>query len=560
MRKTLFSTLGLATLLLVMSVTSLVQANLCPFCSAINLTFAEQMRKNDVVVIAKVIDIPPPVVDIDAELPKAQFEIVQVLKGKEFVAVGMKFKTLLVGKYQLNQEFLVMGADPPRVVWTTPMKASERVVDYIEQLNRLPAGGAGRLEFFQKYFEDEESILAFDAYDEFAQAPYEDLIELKDRMPREQLIKWILDPDTSVNRRRLYFTMLGVCGQNEDIKTLEGLIKSGDRKKQAGLDALIACYLNLKKVDGVDLIEEQFISNKECDYVDTLAAVSALRFHGTEVNFVPKERIVKAVRQLLDRPKMADMIIPDLARWEDWTVMDKLVQMFKDADEETNWLRVPVVNYLRACPDPAAKKHIEALREIDPDAVRRAEFFADFDESGFGEDDSTDDGDAQSEEGGGSSDSQDDDIELSSTSVTVPVSAPVTQLNQLPVNVRKVPMGELESSNEDTKPVIVLEQEGQSDPSADESIDSAVQQIPSEVVTPANTETVHTVSNTMAAPALPVETPQVAQQQTEVAPVAQSSTVYNHAYGIIFIPMLCSAIIFVLLWSVFHGWFQRLIF
>ena len=545
------SKLVLAALMLLTCVTSTLQANICPFCSAINLTFAEQMRKNDVVVIAKVIHIPPPIDDIDAELPKAQFEITQVLKGTEFVGAGMKFKTLLVGKFDLGQEFLVMGVDPPAVIWTTPMKANDRVVDYIMQVNKLPEGGADRLAFFQKFFEDEESVLAFDAYDEFAQAPYQDLIDLKDRMEKEKLVNWILDPETAINRRRLYFTMLGVCGGEEDIEVLEELIKSDDRKKQAGLDALIACYLNLKKADGIDLIESQFITNMECDYVDTLAAVSALRFHGTEVDFIPRERIVSAVRHLLDRPKMADMIIPDLARWEDWTVVDKLVQMFKDADEDTNWLRVPVVNYLRACPDPEAQKHIEELRKIDPDAVRRAEFFADFGDD-FGDDEFDEEGDSADEDSAkkdesdsGKSEGTDQSGDDSSTTNVIPVT---TNSQAQEVKVQKVPLDSSQNSD-----VVTIDQAGP---------DSGnVAPISSEMETPANSEMVSTVSNSMAAPSLPVNSPQVARQPAEAAPVAQASVLYNNStWLIIGVPMFVSGVIFVLLWSVINGWFQRLIF
>lgn len=560
MNKSLISKLVLSTLLLLTGVTSVVQANsLCPFCSAINLTFAEQMRKNDVVVIAKVVNIPPPIDDVDAELPRSQFEVTQVLKGNEFVGPGMKFETLLVGNYDLGQEFLVMGADPPAVVWTTPMKANQRVVDYIAQINLLPEDGPERLVFFQKYFEDEQSVLAYDAYDEFAQAPYKDLLALKDQMERDKLVAWILDPETAINRRRLYFVMLGVCGGEKDIEILEELIKSGDRKKQAGLDALLACYLNLKKEDGVDLVEQEFITKKDCDYVDTLAAVSALRFHGTEVDFIPRERIVRAIRHLLDRPKMADMIIPDLARWEDWTVVDKLVQMFKDADDETNWLRVPVINYLRACPDPEAKKHIEKLREIDPDAVRRAEFFANFDDEDDEEpEDENEDSDESSESQSGSeqngsngeSDAESglqssDGDDLLSSEGTVQVTTPVLGDAPQEVKLLKVPV-DLESA-EDTQQV--------------SASDSGVRPIPSEFTTPVNSEMVSSVSNTTAAPTLPAETAQVAPQPLEVAPVADTSMLYTDStWLLVGVPMMFSGMIFVLLWSVINGWFQRLIF
>ena len=124
----------------------------CPFCSAVNLTFTEQLKSNDVVVIAKLLKIPPMSDDPDAELPKAEFEVVDVIKGEKWVRPEMKFRTLLVGRYPEGQQFMVMGIDPPAVAWSTPMKASERVIAYLRKLEGLPKSGPERLEFFQKYF------------------------------------------------------------------------------------------------------------------------------------------------------------------------------------------------------------------------------------------------------------------------------------------------------------------------------------------------------------------------------------------------------------------------
>ena len=115
---------------------------------------------------------------------------------------------------------------------------------------------------------------------------------------------------------------------------------------------------------------------------DTYAAIMALRFHGSETDVIPRERILQGLRHMLSRPRLADLVIPDLARWEDWSVMNQLVELFKDADEKTSWVRVPVINYLRACPDPVAKKHIALLEKIDPTAVKRANTFFAFGASG----------------------------------------------------------------------------------------------------------------------------------------------------------------------------------
>lgn len=55
--------------------------------------------------------------------------------------------------------------------------------------------------------------------------------------------------------------------------------------------------------------------------------------------------------------------------------MDRLVEMFKKAEKATSWIRIPVVQYLMACPLPEAKKRLAELKEIDPDAVRRGSLF-----------------------------------------------------------------------------------------------------------------------------------------------------------------------------------------
>lgn len=536
--------------------TRAVTVTLCPFCSAVALTFSEQLNSTDIAVVAELLEVPPPSDDPDADFPKAKFEIVGVLKGQNFVGESMTFKTQLVGSYPAGQKFLVMGVDPPDVAWTTPMKASDRVFEYLQAIQKLPESGPVRLTFFQDFFEDKEPVLAFDAYDEFARAPYEDLIAMKANMNRERLIGWIKNPETSVSRRRLYFTMLGVCGTDDDIELLEDLITSGSRKKRAGLDALIASYLTLKGNDGVDLIEKTFLADSEVDYVDTLAAVSALRFHGTEVEVISKDRIVKAVRHLLDRPKMADMIIPDLARWEDWAVMDQLVQMFKDADEDSNWLRVPVITYLRACPKPEAKQYIEELKKIDLESVQRADFF-------LGVGDSDDDWDSEPDWGS--------EPENTSDVTPEPAVEPETETNHAddPGEAKATGVGNVQSGEHLIARRIPLQEgtfatEKDAELAPESASESSFISVTTNTAspigpTPPNQNQASVVSSmdSMAAQTAPAL---AAQSATPPAPVAAVTPDYNLTWSIIFVPMAISVVIFLLLWSIVNGWFERLIF
>lgn len=263
-------------------------------------------------------------------------------------------------------------------MWSSPLKLTPAAEAYIPQLFTLPKEGADRLAFFQEHLESNDEMLARDSYDEFAKAPYSDVQALKDRMKHDQLIAWVQDPDIPASRKRLYFTMLGVCGSKADLPLLEQMLRSEDRQVKAGLDAMIACYVTLGGAEALPLIEELYLGNKDAEYADTYAAIMAIRFHGTETDVVPQKRLVKSLRLMLDRAQLADLVIPDLARWEDWESMPKLVELFKIADEKSSWVRVPVINYLRACPLPEAKQYMAELEKIDPAAVRRANTFFPF--------------------------------------------------------------------------------------------------------------------------------------------------------------------------------------
>jgi hypothetical protein len=178
------------------------------------------------------------------------------------------------------------------------------------------------------------------------------------------------------SRRRLYFVMLGVCGdETKDAPMLEEFMRSSDRKAKSGLDSLIACYLTLRGEKGLPVVEELFLANKKADYADTYSAIMAIRFHGTEGGIIEKKTLVASLHHMLERPELADLVIPDLARWEDWGAMDKLMELYKTADEKSSWVRVPVVNYLRACPLPRAKDLLKECEKIDPQAVKRANTF-----------------------------------------------------------------------------------------------------------------------------------------------------------------------------------------
>ncbi|MHB0958409.1 MAG: hypothetical protein ACYC0X_17365 [Pirellulaceae bacterium] len=355
----------------------------CPFCTAVAQTFREEIAAMDAVVIAQLEKLPAPTSDkggaSNEAAPSATFTIIQFLKGETVVGAQKTLTTVFLGDAQRGEKYLVMGIDPPQLVWSTPLKLNARQHQYLLDLMKLPDDEAERLEFFQAYLEDADSMLSADAYDEFARASYDSVKRLKPKMSRQQLLRWIADPNVSPTRKRLYFTMLGVCGTDQDATMLEQRLRSTDPESRSGLDALIACYLTLRGPDGLPLIEELFLKGTggtaSDNYPDVYAAIMALRFHGTEGDVIPRARVLQAFSLVLDNPQMADLVIPDLARWQDWSQLERLIEMFKSANTKTSYVRMPIINYVRTCPLPAAQQALEEFRQIDPEAVKRSMTF-----------------------------------------------------------------------------------------------------------------------------------------------------------------------------------------
>jgi hypothetical protein len=388
-------------------------ASACPFCAAETRSLSEELDLSDAAVLAKLVSVDA----ADPDSGNAKFKVIEVLAGDDVLAETREIETVFFGEPDTNQVFLITGIGIDYTQWATPLPLSPAGIDYLGRITELPAAGADRLAFFQNYLQHEDPLLAQDAYEEFARADYADVKALSPRMYHDRLVTWIKDTEINPTRRRLYLTMLGVCGTSADLPMLEEMITSGydqkqplieplvygglamggplelptwtefikldERRKKLGLDALVGCYLVLRGPDGLNLIEERLLRPKNVEYSYVYSTIMALRFLGEETNVVPRERLLSAVRLLLDNPDFADQVIPDLSRWEDWSVMERLVDMFKSSDKN-GYIRSPVVAYLLAAaeqPVPVGPRAMAALAELerlDGEVVKRARSMAAF--------------------------------------------------------------------------------------------------------------------------------------------------------------------------------------
>jgi hypothetical protein len=392
----------------------------CPFCTVESRTLSEEINSADAVVLAKLVKEAPPLdmqagdgapIAANPDAGRATFQVIEAVRGQDRIAPGREIEVVYFGPIEKDKVFMITGNGSETLDWMTPLPLSATGAKYVRKLPSVPAAGAERLAFFQEYLENADPLLAQDAYDEFARAPYVMLEQLGRRMDHDKLVGWITSSEVNPSRRRLYLTMLGVCGDKRDLPMLEEMIKSDvgqkkpivdetvacglalrgplslpvlsetvsldERRKKLGLDAIVACYLTLRGGDGLDLIDERFLENRNVEYAYVYSTIMALRFHGESTNVLPKPRLLQSMRLLLDNPDFADQVIPDLARWDDWSIIDRLVAMFKAGDDKS-YIRPPVVTYLTVAseqPGDVGKRAAAALAEleqVDPEAIKKA--------------------------------------------------------------------------------------------------------------------------------------------------------------------------------------------
>ena len=289
-------------------------ARACPYCGAVKSTFAQEINNSDVAVIGRLVAVAKRPESKDGELnitpQTATFAVVEVLKGADALAGAKRIEVVYFDDFPIGTEFLIEGTQPPAIVWTPPLALTPRSHKYISDLMTLPADIPQRLLFMMKYLNDKEQLLSTDSYDEFAVAPYSALKAIKDKMPHDQLVEEVQDPNVNATHRRLYLTMLGVCGSKADLPMLEALLKSKERKFKAGVDATVACYLMLRGPDGLPFVEDLFLKKDTDEYVDIFSVVQALRVLGQDKSSpIPLPRIVQSMRLVLDHPRVADQAI-----------------------------------------------------------------------------------------------------------------------------------------------------------------------------------------------------------------------------------------------------------
>lgn len=338
---------------------------------------AEQLQQSDHLLLGKWIGGDKAT---ETKAGTARFEVLEVAKS-----VGDRFKvgeTLELPQYLPGSEkstYALMGPDARLVDWQVPSEVSAAAWKYLSELPPPvtdPAKQTERLAFAIDYLEHPDQIVANDAFAEFAAAPYEVIVPLRDRLPREKLRKLVTDPKTPVTRIGLYGLLLGLCGTDEDAVAMEQKIVAANSEFRLGLDGVMAGYLLIRGEDGLKVLEDSKMKvtkqtnadGKEIDipFSEIYATMQALRFLWTyEPDRIPKDRLKQSMRLLLENPQLSDLVIADLSRWKDWSIQDRLMTMYDDEKYNIPAVKRAIVRFMHYCSQD--KSAAPAPAEGDPE-------------------------------------------------------------------------------------------------------------------------------------------------------------------------------------------------
>jgi hypothetical protein len=316
--------------------------------------------------------------DGESVRPARQFKVDKVLKGGPAVRVGARIESpsaKLDSMLPEQSTCLLFGFDATDLTWTTPVVIQKSSEGYLRQVAKLNSTGRTRLRFFLNWLDHPDPAVAGDAYNEFALAPYQDLVALKADLNREWLKQRISDPRTDEMRMRLYLTMLGIAGDSSDAPSVLELITRLESRTDLALDAAVACYLSLLGDQGLPAVEQRYFCNTEMATRNVYSAICALAFHGDEPRRIARERVAASMEVALQHANLADLVIAKLAAWQYWQSAPRVAQVFKQAGSQHGYVRQAAVRYLRMSPQPEAAELLEELKQIDPQSVAQSESF-----------------------------------------------------------------------------------------------------------------------------------------------------------------------------------------
>lgn len=373
----------------------------CPFCPPSTPPLAEQVASADLALLARWVssqsevsdssaasapaavtddaeeDVAPPPPGGDGDTSVAaddgsdvgsattKFEVVEVMKSLvEQTPREVTVPYLLQGR--AGDLFLLLGnrtQETDEWTWSQVLEVSEVSYQYIRQAPSPEQSPGKRLSYFLRFLEYSDPLIANDAFSEFSRAAYADVAALAGVLPRQKLRGWLRAADVPERQVRsgFYGMLLGLCGDQSDIQLLESRVMLVPRPDEVrlGIDGWMGGLLLLDGGSALDRLVAAKLDAPGIPDGEAHALLGALRFVAEYApERVPRPKLLAAARRLLDRPALAELVVVDLARWKDWSVLPTLAERYGQDPFDSRSGRDAIVKFAEACLKTAQREPV----------------------------------------------------------------------------------------------------------------------------------------------------------------------------------------------------------
>lgn len=368
----------------------------CPFCNP-NLTFTERIDQAHVAYVVEWISGHEGLAD-RGETGQTQVRVLHVFKtAAPQQAVG---DVLTLPQFSFGQpgaRSLLFGQlrEGEVLGWDGLVPCSNDLFAYLQLRPGPEVKAPARLPFFIPYLEHPDEDLAVDAYSEFGNAPYDAVKAVAVQLPRDKLVAWVAEPNASTGRIArigFYGLALGLCGGETEAQALEQVIVRPPvpgEDFRLGIDGLMAGFLLLRGESGLEVLKTHALA-PGMPASEGFALQQAVRFvWDFGGGGISREALRATLRPLVESPQFAELVIADLSRWEDFTLVDTLINKYGQAEFDNQPTQTAIARYYLSIStlDPTGRpeseraaieragRQLQQLRERDPELVAHAERF-----------------------------------------------------------------------------------------------------------------------------------------------------------------------------------------
>ena len=347
-----------------------VAAVACPFCGVVGRSLAQ---RRDAAAVTAVGESAGPAARDEAGRLAQPFAVRQAIRGR--AVVGDIVAARVAGP--VAGTALVFG---DTAGWEA-VSADEALLAHVAAAPATADPAARRLAWYAARLEHRDPAIAADAFTEFGLASFTAVRDAAESFDADKLQQWIEEPGIDQRRRGFYGLALGIVAAAEPesivrerhLGVLRRAAEAPGTDLRAGFDGVLAGIVVAEGEAGLDYLATRGLLAGGTRAGDARHALAVLRFAWENLGAtVPRKRVADATSRLLANPAVAAEAAVDLARYQDWSAVDAVAALWEPLGRDDPLVRRAVAGYLAACPLPAARGHLDRLREADPASLRAA--------------------------------------------------------------------------------------------------------------------------------------------------------------------------------------------